>query len=104
MFSELALAQLATRKVALRQRIANRRIHCAAAAARVAQPLAWLDRMISCWQRLKPYAEIALVPLGVLAQRAVFRRSPSLGWLMRLTPLFFAAKHLQQTGRKQTTK
>jgi hypothetical protein len=91
MYPQRELTRLAAHKAALRWDIALHRAQCAAAAARVAQPLAWLDRMLAFWRRLSPFALFAAVPLGFLVQRTVFPRSKILGSLMRWGPLLFGA-------------
>lgn len=91
MYPDRELTRLAARKAALRRDIALRRAQCAEAAARVAQPLAWLDRMLAFWRRLSPLAQFAVVPLGFLVKRTVFPRLKILGSLVRWGPLVFAA-------------
>jgi len=91
MYPDRELNRLAVHKAALRRSIALRRVECAAAAAQVAQPLAWLDRMLALWRQFSPLAALASVPLGFLAQRTLFRRSTLLGSLVRWGPLVFNA-------------
>ncbi len=81
------LNRLARHKVSCRQRIARRRSQCVRAAARLAEPLAWLDRMMAHWRRLSPFARLAAVPLGFLLRRAASPRPRLLGTLLRWAPL-----------------
>jgi len=91
MYPQRELAGLAAHKAALRRDIALRRAECAAAAARVAQPLEWLDRMVAFWRRLSPFAQFAVVPLGAFVTRAVFPRLRILVSLVKWGPLVFGA-------------
>jgi hypothetical protein len=87
MYPQRELIRLAAYKTALRWDIALRRTQCAEAAARVAQPLAWLDRMLALWRRLSPFAPLAGVLLGWTATRIVFPRRKILGSILRWSPL-----------------
>jgi hypothetical protein len=91
MYPQGELTRLAAYKAALRRDVARRRAQCAGAAARVAQPLAWLDRMLAFWRRLPRLVQFAAVPLGLLFARAVFSRRKILGSLVRWGPLVFGA-------------
>ena len=91
MYPDREMTRLAARKVALRRDIALRRAQCAAAAARVVQPLEWLDRALAFWRRLSPLAQVAALPLGLLVQRIVFPRRKILRSLVRWGPLVFSA-------------
>jgi len=91
MYSDRELSRLAVHKLWLRRRIALRRTQTAAVAARVARPLAWLDRVVAFWRRLSPFTQIAAVPLGLLAVRSALPRRGVLGLLMRWGPLAFGA-------------
>ena len=88
MYPDEELTRLATHKAALRRKIALRRSQCADAAARVAQPFAWLDRTLAVLRKLAP---LAAVPLGFLVSRAVFPRLKILGALLRWGPLLVGA-------------
>ena len=87
MYPQRELTRLAAYKTALRGNIARHRSQCAEAAARVAQPLAWLDRMLACWRRLSTFGPLAVVLLGWVVTRTVFPRRKILGSLLRWTPL-----------------
>ena len=91
MYPQPELNRLAVHKAALRRRIALRRVECAEAAARVARPLEWLDRALAFWRKLAPFAQLAAVPLGLLATRTIFSRHKILGALVRWGPLVFSA-------------
>jgi hypothetical protein len=91
MYPQPELNRLAVHKLALRRRIALRRVACAEAAARVARPLAWLDRAQAFWRKFAPFAPLAAVPLGLFALRTVFSGHKILGALVRWGPLAFAA-------------
>ncbi|EIQ00807.1 hypothetical protein OpiT1DRAFT_05363 [Opitutaceae bacterium TAV1] len=86
MYPSRELIGLATRKETLLGEIALRRARCAEAAARVAQPLEWLDRAMAFWRRFSPLARFAAIPLGLLLRRMIFPRpgkkirSPLVGW------------------------
>ena len=91
MYPERELTRLALRKAGLQRDIAHGRAQCAEAAARIAQPLEWLDRMLAFWRRFSPFAQFAAVPLGLLVQRTVFPRRKMLRLLVRWGPLVFNA-------------
>ena len=91
MYPQNELNHLAAYKTGLRRDIAHRRARCAEAAARVLQPLAWLDRVVAFWRRLSPLAQFATVPLGFLVKRTIFPRWKILGALLRWGPVVFAA-------------
>ena len=91
MYPQRELIRLAAYKAALRRDIALRRTYCAAAASRLAQPVAWLDRMVAIVRQLSPVALFAAVPLGVFVQRTVFPRMRILGTLLRWGPLVVSA-------------
>lgn len=86
MYPHSELTRLAAAKVTLRRDIARRRHQCAAAAAAIARPLAWVDRAAAFWQKITPFAGLATVPLGLLLERAVFPRAKLLGTLLRWGP------------------
>jgi hypothetical protein len=57
----------------------------------VARPLEWIDRMLSFWRQISPLAQLAVVPLGLVIQRAVFPRLKILRTLVLWSPLLFGA-------------
>ena len=75
MYPDRELTRLAAYKAALRRDVALRRAQCAVAAARVAQPLEWLDRMLAFWRRLSPFVKFAALPLGFLLKRSLAPRT-----------------------------
>ena len=90
MYPQRELIRLAAYKTALRWDIALRRTQCAEAAARVAQPFEWLDRMLAFWRRLSsfaPFAPLVAVLLGRVVTRTIFPRRKILGRLLRWAPL-----------------
>ncbi len=91
MYPQPQLNRLAAHKVTLRRGIALRRAQCAEAAARLAQPIEWLDRMLSFVRRISPLVKFSAVPLGFLAARTVFPRRKILGSLVRWSPLVLGA-------------
>jgi hypothetical protein len=91
MYPQRELIRLAAHKAAVRRRIADHRAECAEAAARVAQPLAWLDRALAFWRRVSPLALIAAVPLGFLIKRTASPRLKLFGMLMKWGPMVFGA-------------
>jgi hypothetical protein len=102
MYPERELTRLAAAKAVLRSRIGLRRAQCAEAAARVSQPLQWLDRMLALWRRIPPLARFAALPLGMLVQRTAFPRLKLLRWFVRWSPLVFGA--LRVAGRAVKTR
>jgi len=90
MYPQRELTRLAAYKTALRWDIALRRTQCAEAAAQVAQPLAWLDRMLTCWRRLSSFAPLATGLLGWVVLRTAFPRRKILRSLLRWAPLVFS--------------
>lgn len=91
MYPAQELIRLAGRKAALQRVIGRRRAQCLEAAARVTQPLVWLDRMVAYWRQLSPLAKLAVVPLGFVVKRTLFSRRKLLGSLVRWAPLAFTA-------------
>jgi hypothetical protein len=91
MYPQPELNRLAVHKLAVRRRIALRRIECGEAVARVSRPVEWLDRALALWRRFAPFAPIAAVPLGFIVTRTVLPRHRILGALLRWGPLAFSA-------------
>ena len=67
MYPSEELRFLAASKEALREQIFVRREICAVAAARVARPIAWLDRVQARWHNLSPLVKMAALPAGLLS-------------------------------------
>jgi len=91
MYPTRDLSRLAVHKAALRRDIAHRRAQCAQSAARVSQPLAWLDRMMATWRRLSPLARFAALPLGLILKSAEASKPRLLGRLLHWGPMALAA-------------
>jgi hypothetical protein len=87
MYPERELSRLAARKAVLRARIGLRRVECIEAAARVARPLAWLDRAREFLMKIRPIAILAAVPIAILAERSGSRILRTLSPLVRFVPL-----------------
>ena len=102
MYPERELTRLAAAKAVLRRDIVLRRAQCAQAAARVTQPLEWLDRVLAFWRRLPPLARFAALPLGMLVQGAVLPRLKFLRRLVRWSPLVFGV--FRVAGRAVKTR
>ncbi len=86
MYPARELSQLARHKAALRRKITWHRAQCVRASTRLAEPLAWLDRMMAHWRRLSPLARLAVVPLGFLLKKSTRPRPRLLGTLLRWGP------------------
>ncbi len=98
------LKVLGAGKDALRRRISMRRVQCAAAAARVARPLEWVERGVAAWRRILPWAMAAAVPLGFLFRRRISRRWRPLAAALRWGPLVFDAARTLAAGGPRATK
>jgi len=102
MYPQLELNRLAAHKLVLRRRIAYHRTQCGCAVAEVAQPLAWLDRVVQFWRRLSPYAPFVAIPLGFVLKRS---RAPRLlGSALRWGPLLFGAIRGVFAGARATRR
>ena len=89
MYPQRELIRLTAYKAALQRDIAVHRAQYTRAAAHVAQPLELLDRILTIWRKLSPFALFAAVPLGFLVQRTVFPRLKILRSIVRWSPLVF---------------
>ncbi len=78
MYPNRELTRLAAHKGTVRRNIAVHRRQVVTAAARVAQPLVWVDKLLVLWRKFAPFAAVAAVPLGLLLKRSVARRPPPL--------------------------
>jgi hypothetical protein len=81
MHPERELNRLAMLKAARQRGIAYHRAHCAAAATRVLQPLAWVDHKLALWRQYSPWMKFLAVPLGLLLKKAA---PPRVRWASRL--------------------
>lgn len=84
MFPQSELSELAIRKAAVLSSVRRRRTECAHAAARLAQPVVWLDRI---WTIGRQIAPLVAAPLALVVVRTFFRRSSLVGSLLRWSPL-----------------
>jgi hypothetical protein len=100
MYPQEELTLLAAQKAVLRQRIFERRAECAAAIARVAHPLEWIDRALGVWRKLSPLMKLAVVPLGLVLKRWMAPRARVLGTVLRWGPLVYAAVRGFNESRK----
>lgn len=91
MHSHRELTALAASKAALRWRITLPRTQCAQTAARVVQPLAWLDPAFARWRQLSPLVKFAALPPGFLLKRSLAPRTRALGTLLGWGPLMSGA-------------
>lgn len=98
MYPSRELSRLADRKAALRREIAVQRARCAGAAARVARPLAWLDRTLAAWRRFPPLARFAAIALGFGLPWTVFPRLKLLGPLAIVAARIMAAVSSGRAG------
>jgi hypothetical protein len=86
MYPARELNRLARHKAALREKITGHRAGCVRAATRLAEPLAWLDRMMAHWRLLSPLARLAVVPVGFLLKQSASPRPRLLGTLLHWGP------------------
>jgi len=91
MYPKEELTSLAASKSALRLRISVRRSECAAAAARLARPIRWVDRAHARWRRLSPLVKLASVPIAILMGRLGIRHLRTVGAVVRWSPLVLGA-------------
>ena len=91
MYPQEELTSLAASKSGLRLRISIRRSECAAAAARLARPIAWIDRAHARWRRLSPLVKLASAPIGILMGRMRIRHLRTVGAVLRWSPLVLGA-------------
>ena len=103
MYPQRALTGLAARKAALQCDIMLSRAHCAGATARIAQPLAWLDRALALWRQLSPLAPLACLALRGLAMRRASPRARFTRSVLRWSPIVFAAARSLWLARSQPT-
>jgi hypothetical protein len=91
MYSQRELTALAAGKTVLRRRITLQRMATARAAARVAQPLEWLDQALARWRQLSPLVKAAALPLGLWLTRARAPRRKLFGTVLRWGPVVLGA-------------
>src|SRR5207248_1856103 len=73
----------------LRARIAEHRWECIEAAATLARPLQWMDRVVATWRRFSPLVRLAGLPLAWMVARRLklFSRIAKVTALARSLPL-----------------
>jgi hypothetical protein len=91
MYPQRQLTHLDTRKAELRRQICLHRAECVDAAARLAVPLEWVDRVFAFLKRIKPVAMFAAVPIGAIVARSESRSLRLLGSIARWAPLVLGA-------------
>ncbi|HEY1765469.1 MAG TPA: hypothetical protein VGF85_11135 [Opitutaceae bacterium] len=99
MYPQKELTVLAGRKAVLLDRICVDRDKLMAAAARIAEPIEIVDRVVDRWRHISPMAKLAAVPLGLLLRRLIARRARKLSAALRWGPLLFAAVRGFYRGR-----
>ena len=99
MHSTAELIRLAAHKATLRRKIALRRVECATAAAKVLQPLDWLDRASALWKKLSPFAQLAALPLGLLMRRVASPRFKVLSAVAQWAPIVIGALRSSRLGQ-----
>ena len=104
MYPQRELNRLAFHKAALRQRLAGHRAQCVVAAARVAQPIHFVDKALAYWRQLSPLARLAAVPLGLFAARKVLPRLKWLGLAFRWGPAVFSAVRGLSSARRPAAR
>ena len=93
------LNELAASKLALQHRIALRRAVCCAEAARVAQPLHWVDRAYAQWRQIAPLVKLFAAPVTLALARPGKRRGGLLKSALRWAPLVFRVVRSVRTAR-----
>jgi hypothetical protein len=101
MYPERELKRLADRKAVLRMRIGLGRVQCAEAAARVARPLAWLDRAREFLIRIRPLTVVAAVPIALLVRRSASRPLRILGSIARWAPIVLGGLRSSLAAREE---
>ena len=102
MYPAAELNDLAARKAVVRARVSVDRLRCATYAADAARPLQLLDRVITQWKRIPPFAKIAVLPLGLLLRQAVLpgKKVHLAGRVMRLLPVAMSAIKILKARRR----
>ncbi len=83
------LRRLGEVKTRLRCRCAHLRAETSTQAARVTQPLQWIDRAYAYWQRIGPMAKLVAAPAGVWWLKSLFGRRKMAAPLMRWGPMIW---------------
>ena len=94
MYPSGELSSLAARKALLRVRIAERRWQCIEHGARLARPLAFVDRGLAAWRNVPPVAKAVGIPLIAYLGRRQLAKAGRLAALVKLAPLALRAARL----------
>jgi hypothetical protein len=107
MYPEEELENLRLRKLALVARIGVQRLQYNAAAARLAAPLALIDRIITQWRRISPLVKLGAIPVLFLFKRMLFpggRAISTISKVFRWGPLVFGAFRAYKSMRSSPTQ
>lgn len=107
MYPRGQLSELETRKALLQARIAVRRWECAAAAAEIARPIAFIDRGVALWKRVSPLVKALVIPGGIFIAQwfkrkdagAAARKSGKLAAVLGALPMIMQGWKLVQEMR-----
>ena len=105
MYPQPELSRLVADREAICLRIARNRLRCTIAMAQVAEPLAWVDRMVAWWHKYSTPLMLTALPLGFLLKRTISPKPRMLGAILRWGPLLFGvvrsiagARHRPKAG------
>lgn len=102
MYPKTELSRGVARKAVVRRSIARRRAQCVVAATQATQPLVLLDRMVTLWRQLAPFAGLAAVALSFRRKRAGSQRSSLLRTLLRWGPVVSGLwRHFRSSAKPQ---
>ena len=102
MYPQPELSRGVARKAAVRRRIALRRAQCVVAATQAVQSLVLLERMVTLWRQLAPFAGIAALVLSFRRKRAASPRHGLIRRMLRWAPMLLGALRLvSATGRRR---
>ncbi len=99
MYPQPELSRGVAHKAAVRRRIARKRAECVVAMTQAARPLALVDRMVTLWRQLAPYAGLAAVALSFRRKRTASRHAGWLRSLLRWGPVLSGALRLFRSKR-----
>jgi hypothetical protein len=98
------LNRLAGLKAARQRGIAYHRAQCATAAARVLQPVEWVDEKLAVWRRLSPIAKLLAIPVGLLLKRVAAPRLRVMSTLLRWGPVLFGVVRGLSASRQRASR
>ena len=103
MYPERELSILAARKVALRGKIALRRVQTGTDLVQVTKPLGLLDQAVTLWRKIPALAKVAAVPVAlVVMKKTFFRKKKLFSSLLRWGPMCYdAVKGMGTAGQGQ---